>query len=370
MSQPTSASGSSPRGAYLDWAATAPLHPAAARAMADAAGELVAGRWGNPSSVHGPGRAARQALEQARERIAAFFRVPADALIFTSGGTEALSLALNGATCSKRLIGATEHPAVQMAASDAQIIPVDSEGRIRLPDEIPEGALVAMQQANNETGVVQDLSAVAEAVHARGGRLVADCVQSAGKLPLPPADFIALSAHKLGGPAGIGALIVRCKDDFRALQPGGGQEQGWRGGTENLLGAIGFAAALDAWDVDYPARAQKLQDHLETQAMALGARINGAGAQRLSGISSIHTPGIPASTQLMQLDMAGIAVSQGSACSSGTLKESPVLLAMGLDEAARQSLRISIGWSTTQADIDLFLSVWKPLLARARKHAA
>jgi cysteine desulfurase len=352
---------------YLDWAATAPLKPEAAAAMADAARRLGSGEWANPSSVHAPGRAARRALSQARETLAAFFRVPADAIIFTSGGTEALALALNGADATTRLVGATEHSAVLAAAPQATTIPVDEQGRALLP-EIPEGALVAISHANNETGVIQDLSAIAEAVHAAGARLVADCVQSAGKLPLPPADFIAVSAHKLGGPAGVGALIVRCKDGFHAIQKGGGQEQGWRGGTENLLGILGWAAALDAWDSDFPLRAATLQHQLESAATALGARINAADAPRLPTITSLHLPGVPAATQLMQLDMAGISVSQGAACSSGTLKPSATLEAMGLPQAARESLRISTGWTTTQADIDRFLAAWSPLAARA--HAA
>ena len=353
---------------YLDWAATAPLRPAARQAMAEAAARLADGEWANPASVHGPGRAARRALTQAREQIAAFFAVDPDAVILTSGGTEALSLALNGADCTVRLVGATEHPAVLEAAPEAARIPVDSSGRISLP-AIPEGALVAIQQANNETGVVQDLAAIAQHVHAAGGRLVADCVQSAGKLALPPADFIAVSAHKLGGPAGVGALIVRCRDGFRAIQKGGGQEQGYRGGTPNLPGAIGFAAALCAHDAEAAARAARLQQMLETQAVALGGVVNGADAARLPTITSLHLPGVSAATQLMALDMQGIAVSQGSACSSGTLKSSPVLEAMELGAAAAQSLRISTGWATTEADIAAFLAAWTPLAERAR-HAA
>jgi cysteine desulfurase len=352
---------------YLDWAATAPLRTEAAAAMADAAARLGSGEWANPSSVHAPGRAARRALTTAREQIAAFFRVAPDALIFTSGGTEALSLALNGADATHRLVGATEHSAVRAAAPDAHIIPVDQQGRAQLPP-IPQGALVALQHANNETGVIQDLPAIAETVHAAGARLVADCVQSAGKLPLPPADFIAVSAHKLGGPAGVGALIVRCKDAFHPIQKGGGQEQGWRGGTENLLGIIGWAAALDAWDSDFPTRARALQHRLEDQATALGARINAADTPRLPTITSLHLPGVPAATQLMQLDMTGVSVSQGAACSSGTLKPSATLEAMGLPQAAQQSLRISTGWTTTEADIDRFLAAWTPLARRA--HAA
>jgi cysteine desulfurase len=352
---------------YLDWAATAPLRAEAAAAMADAAARLASGEWANPSSVHAPGRAARRALTDARARIAAFFRVDPDAIIFTSGGTEALALALNGADCTARFVGATEHSAVLAAAPDAAIIPVNEQGRAQLP-QIPAGALVAIAQANNETGVIQNLAEIAETVHAAGARLVADCVQSAGKLPLPPADFIAVSAHKLGGPAGTGALIVRCKNGFRPIQKGGGQEQGWRGGTENLLGILGWAAALGAWDSEFPARAATLQHHLEQQATALGARVNGAVAPRLPTITSLHLPGIPAATQLMQLDMAGIAVSQGAACSSGTLKPSATLTAMGLPDAAKESLRISTGWSTCQADIDRFLAAWAPLAGRA--HAA
>lgn len=354
---------------YLDWAATAPLHPAAAQAMAEAAERLQTGAWANPSSVHAPGRAARRALNAARETIAAALRTPADSILFTSGGTEALALAINGADAAPRLLGATEHAAVLEAAPTARHIPVDAAGRIALPP-LPDGALVAIQQANNETGVLQDLDRIAQAVHAVGGRLVADCVQSAGKLSLPAgADFIAVSAHKLGGPAGVGALIVRCKDHFRAVQRGGGQEQGYRGGTENLLGIIGFAAALDAFDTSFPTRAQALQARLESAAIKAGARVNGAAAPRLPTISSLHLPGLPAATQLMALDMAGIAVSQGAACSSGTLKPSATLEAMGAPEAARESLRISTGWLTTEADIDRFLAAWLPLAERAR-HAA
>ena len=266
------------------------------------------------------------------------------------------------------MAGATEHPAVLEAAPGAARIAVDAQGQAQLPD-IPAGALVAIQHANNETGVVQDMAAIVRAVHDAGARLLADCVQSAGKLPIPAADFVAVSAHKLGGPMGAGALIVRCKDDFRPVQKGGGQEQGWRGGTENLIGILGWAAALQAWDATFSARAATLQALLEREAIALGAQVNGAGAPRLPTISSLHLPGVPAATQLMQLDMAGIAVSQGSACSSGTLKSSPTLEAMGLAEAAGQSLRISIGWATTEADIARFLAAYAPLARRAR-HAA
>lgn len=355
---------------YLDWAATAPMRAEAAAAMTDAARRLASGEWANPSSQHGPGRAARRALEAARERVAAFLRVPADALIVTSGGTEALHLALNGSRADARLVMATEHAAVLEAAGDATRLPVDAEGRL-MPgalDALPEGALVAVQHANSETGVVQDIADAAARVHARGGRLLVDCVQSAGKLPLPPgADYLAVSAHKLGGPAGVGVLVARCREALQPVQRGGGQEGALRGGTENLLGMIGFAAAVAAHDPAFPERAGQLRNMLETNAQALGARVNALDAERIPTISSLHLPGVPAATQLMALDLAGVAVSQGSACSSGTLKASPVLEAMGRPDAARETLRVSLGWATTADDIARFLAAWEPL---ARRRAA
>jgi cysteine desulfurase len=361
---------------YLDWAATAPLAPAARAAMAEAAARLESGEWANPSSVHGPGRAARRAIEDARTRIAACLAVPAEALVFTSGGTEALAQALAGAGQGARLVGATEHAAVREAAPDAVRIPVDEEGRIdlaALESLLAAGprALVAVQHANNETGVIQDLAAIAALVHAGGGWLLADCVQSAGKLPLPAAaDAIAVSAHKLGGPAGVGALILRCREQFRPVQRGGGQEGGWRGGTENLLGILGFAAALEALQHGWAEQLRPLQQRLEAEAAAAGALVNAGATPRLPTISSLRLPGVPAATQLMALDIAGVAVSQGAACSSGTLKPSETLLAMGHREAASESLRISMGWGTTEADIDGFLAAWAPLAARARGQRA
>jgi cysteine desulfurase len=352
---------------YLDWAATAPLHPAAAEAMADACARLAAGDWANPSSQHGPGRAARRALEAARATIARFLDVPADAILFTSGGTEALALALGGAEASARAVLATEHPAVLEAAPEALRLPVGPDGLLgpHVLETLREGALVAVQQANNETGVLQDLATIAARVHERGGRLVADCVQSAGKLSLPAAaDFIAVSAHKLGGPPGIGALVVRCKERFRGIQRGGGQEGGYRGGTANLPGILGFAAACAAFDHGFPARAAALQARLEAGVRALGGQVNAATAPRLPTISSIRLPGVPAANAMMALDMAGIAVSVGSACSSGTLKPSAVLAAMGLTAEAAESVRVSTGWTTTDADIDRFLEAWGALAHR------
>ncbi|MCS6986164.1 MAG: cysteine desulfurase [Sphingomonadaceae bacterium] len=353
---------------YLDWAATAPLHPAAVAAMADACRRLAEGEWANPSSQHGPGRAARRALEEARATVAAFLGVDPEAVVFTSGATESIELAIRGTPAPARCALATEHPAVLEAMPDALRLPVDAEGRLELAalGGLPASALVAVQQANSETGVVQDLEAVAQAVHAAGGRLLADCAQSAGRLPIPGgADLVAISAHKLGGPMGVGALVVRDRASLVPSRRGGGQEGGLRGGTENLPGILGFAAAVAAFDRDFPSRAAALQVRLEAGAVALGFRVNGAGAPRLPHISSLHLPGMPAATQLIALDLAGIAVSQGSACSSGTLRPSPVLQAMGLGAAARESIRVSIGWATTEADVDRLLDALAPLARRA-----
>ncbi len=359
---------------YLDWAATAPMHPQAAAAVAEACARLAAGDWANPSSVHAPGRAARRALEEARARIAARLGVPTGSILFTSGGTEAIALGLAGAPPGPRLVGATEHPAVRAAAPGARPVPVDSAGRID-PDALAAllaaaggPALVAIQHANNETGVIQDAATIAEVVHAAGGLWLADCVQTAGKLPLPEgADMIVVSAHKLGGPPGVGALILRARARFSPPQPGGGQEGGLRGGTENLPGILGFAAALEALEEGWAERLRPLQRRLEDAVRAAGGEVNAANAPRLATVSSIRLAGLAAATQLMALDLAGVAVSQGSACSSGTLRPSETLLAMGLAEAASESLRVSTGWGTGEADIARFLEAWQPLAARARR---
>jgi cysteine desulfurase len=354
---------------YLDWAATTPLLPEAAAAMAEATARLQSGDWANPSSQHGPGRAARWALEAARETIAARLKVPADALIFTSGATEALAIGLEGLQAPARAVMATEHAAVREAAPGAQVLPVDRAGRLDLAAlaALPEGALVAVQLANNETGVLQDWDRVAAAIHARGGLWLADAAQVAGRLPLPAAaNALAVSAHKLGGPAGVGALVIRCREALLPTRRGGGQEGGFRGGTHNLVGIIGFAAAMAACPSDLFERLAPLQARLEAGARALGLGINAEDARRLSSITSLHLPGVPAATTLMALDLAGIAVSQGAACSSGTLKPSAVLAEMGLGAAASESIRVSMGWATRADDVDALLAALAPLAARAR----
>jgi len=340
---------------YLDHAATTPILPAAREAVAEGMA-----RWANPSSPHAEGRAARAALEQARERIKAALGWEHH-LIFTSGASEAAALAMARARLPMRALAAIEHDSMRRAAPGAIVLPVAADGVVTC-DAIPDHALVAIQSVNSETGVIQPLDGLAGHVRARGGRLLADCAQSAAKLALPDADMIIVSAHKLGGPPGIGALLVR---DLALLDASGGQEQGYRGGTENLPGALGFAAALDP---------RGARDHLQTLRHRLDAAVRDANGQivadaspRLAEIASYRLPGVSAVAQLIALDAAGIAVSAGSACSSGSMKPSPVLTAMGWGEReAGEVIRVSLAATTTEAEVDAFLAVWRGLADRRR----
>lgn len=346
---------------YLDHAATTPLLSEARAAMAEGLA-----RWANPSSPHAEGRAARAALEDARARIKAALGWP-HALIFTSGASEALAIALTRAKVGERLISAIEHDAVRRAAPDAAIAPVGEQGLIEIGSIRGDRPLVAVQAVNSETGVVQPLDEVAAAVRQIGGLLLADCAQSAGKLPLPDADFIAVAAHKLGGPPGIGALLVR---DLATLEATGGQEQGYRPGTENLPAALGFAAALEARR-SWLERAGELRIHLESKIGEAGGIVVARHSPRLPTIGSYRMPGVAATAQLIQFDMAGIAVSAGSACSSGSLKPSHVLAAMGWDEAeAREVIRVSFGPDTSRAEIWRFAELWTRLAQDAKRRAA
>jgi cysteine desulfurase len=352
---------------YLDWAATAPIAAAAIGAMADAARV-----WANPSSVHGAGRRAHGLLEAARADVAGALGCPARSIVFTGGGTEALGLAL--AQSQQRLVSEVEHDAVRAQAPGAGVIPVDGNGVVDLAAlhamlTTVERPLVAVMYVNNETGVIQPVAEVAALVAARGGKLLVDAVQSVGKLPLPDADYVPVSAHKLGGPPGVGALIVR--GHVAAVATGGGQERGQRAGTENLPGIAGFAAALTARAADggWLDRAARLNERLEAQLP--GAVIHGAGAQRLGTIASIGLPGVAAMTQLMALDLAGFAVSAGAACSSGKVKTSHVLGAMGVGAvAAGEAIRVSLGWTTTAAEIDAFAAAWRAMADRLGRKAA
>jgi len=342
---------------YLDHAATTPMLPAAREAMAEALA-----RWHNPSSPHAEGRAARAELEEARNRIALALGWNGTTIL-TAGASESLTIVLQRARAGTRHISAVEHEALGRAAPAAVRLPVDADGIVRLEGIEGDRPLVAVQHANNETGIIQPLGDIAAHVRARGGLLLADCAQTAGKLPLPDADFIALSAHKFGGPPGIGALLVR---DLETLEAVGGQEQGYRYGTENIPSAIGMAVALEAGN-GWMETAAALRNRLDGAIESAGGSIVGAASPRIPTIGGYRMPGVSSQAQLIQFDIAGIAVSGGSACSSGSLKSSPVLRAMGWDDtAAGEVVRASFGRSTTQAEVDRFAALWAEMAARRR----
>lgn len=342
---------------YLDHAATTPMRPESIVAVAEGMA-----RWANPSSPHGEGRAARRALEEARARIAAALRWDGE-VILTSGASEAIGLAMRGARAGDRLVAATEHDAVLRFAAKARLLPVGRDGLVDGRAIDGDRPLVAVQTANSETGVIQPDDTLAAAVRAADGLWLADASQTAGRMPLPAADFVVVSAHKLGGPIGIGALLVR---DLGRLAPTGGQERGYRGGTENLPGALGFAAALEAprdWFDAMPA----LRARLDAAIGAAGGDVIAHDSPRLPTIASYRMPGVSAGAQLIRFDMAGVAVSAGSACSSGSMRPSHVLTAMGIAPAdAADVIRVSFGWPTTEAEVDAFADLWRRTAATAR----
>jgi cysteine desulfurase len=364
---------------YLDYNATAPVWPEAAAAVADAL--LLTG---NPSSVHHFGRAARKRVEDAREAVAALIgAAPAD-IVFTSGGTEANALALAGAGRTRLLVSAIEHDSVLAAAAahdpDTPRIPVSPTGLVDVPalDKLLAGriddTLVSVMLANNETGVVQPVAEIAERAHAAGALVHCDAVQAAGKIAIDVralgADLVSLSAHKLGGPKGIGALYVSERIALAPLLRGGGQERGRRAGTENVPGIAGFGAAAAAVTRDLAGDARKitaLRDRLEAAVLARSnrARIAGTDAPRLPNTSCIVLRGVPSEMQVMALDLAGVAVSAGSACSSGKVRPSHVLAAMGHPpEEASAAIRVSLGWASAPADIERFVEAWGAMAAR------
>jgi cysteine desulfurase len=370
---------------YLDWNASAPLR-AEALAAVSAALDLT----GNPSSVHGEGRAARRLIEQAREQVAALVGADARNVIFTSGGTEANALALspsieNGSDKAPRdrlLMSAIEHPSVlaggRFARETIDIIPVRADGVVdlaALTQMLARGgrALVSIMAANNESGAIQPVAAAAAIVHRHGGLLHVDAVQAAGRIALDihalGADLMTLSAHKLGGAKGAGVLVKRDEALHLAdpLIKGGGQERGARAGTENVAAIAAFGAAAAAVKTDLAGEMRRmaaLRDRLEAGLRALTpeAVIFGANTERLSNTTLVALPGGKAETLVIGFDLDGVAVSSGAACSSGKVAPSHVLAAMGVSpELARGAIRISAGAATTEAEIDRFLEVWQKL---------
>jgi cysteine desulfurase len=350
-----------PERVYLDHAATSPLRPEAKAAM-----EEGFALWANPSSPHAEGRKARAALEDARERIKRAL-VWGGEVIFTSGASEALWIALNRAKVQRRIVSAVEHDAVFRAAPDAQVVPI---GEFAMPnkdiliDMLDTGppAIVALQKINSETGsVVSSLpgpyNEIGDAFERSGSLLLVDCSQSAGKLTLPWADMAVVTAHKFGGPIGIGALLVR---DFAMLQPIGGHERGYRQGTENLPGALGMAAALEAGGLECWATTAGERTAFR-DGLAAGGEVLAPGRQADHIVAVAH-PTLSAQALLIRLDAMGFAVSAGSACSSGTLKKSRVLDAFGVpDDVAARTIRVSLGWSTTPEELERFSEAWASL---------
>jgi cysteine desulfurase len=375
---------------YFDWNATAPLREAARAAMLAALDRL-----GNPSSVHAEGRAARHIVETAREAVATLVGADARNVIFTSGGTEANGLALspaierpgNKAPFARLLVSAIEHPSVRgggrFAQDSVEEIAVTGDGVVDLADLARHleasgagPALVSIMHANNETGVLQPVAAAADLVHAAGGLLHVDAVQTAGRIPcdirLLKADLLTISSHKIGGPQGAGAL-VKASEALHFSDPllkGGGQERGSRAGTENVAAIAGFGAAAREAAEGLAAegeRVRALRERLEVglREIAAGTLIFGAAVERLPNTTLVAVPGQKAETALIALDLAGIAASSGSACSSGKVTASHVLKAMGVAPAlAGGAVRLSIGRNTTETEIGAVLIAWRKLVSR------
>jgi cysteine desulfurase len=365
---------------YLDHNATAVVRPEAKAAMAHA---LDVG--GNPSSIHAAGRAARAMVEQAREQVAALIATPATTVIFTSGGTEANALAIESAVAagSRRLIvSAIEHDSVQETSRvlgvEVEVLPVDANGqadlvwlkaRLSAWDPADGKPFVALMLANNETGVIQPVAEAAELVRAADGWLHVDAIQAAGKIAVDSralgGDTLSISAHKIGGPQGVGALTFGPRATLSRRQHGGGQERGRRGGTENVPGISSFGAAASVCDELH--RQAAWRDVAAERLKSAGAVVMGEAAPRLPNTLCIATPGFPADVQVMGLDLAGVMVSAGAACSSGKVKASPVLEAMGQGDLAGCAIRVSAGWNTTEADWNRFVEAWFEAYGR---HAA
>ena len=396
---------------YLDYNATQPLKPAAREAMLAAMAAPS-----NPSSIHGFGQSARNLVEAARRDVAEMIGASPGEILFTSGATEANATALRGLPGRTVLVSAVEHPSVQ-EATNCLVIPVDAQGVIdlaaldRMLSEIDGPALVSLMLVNNETGVIQPVAEAAAIAHAHGALLHSDAAQAPGRIAVDVAalgiDMLTLSAHKIGGPQGAGALFIRDGLMLAPLFRGGGQEGRRRGGTENVAAIAGFGAAARLVSEDLGSSAQSpspqpspfegegvgkalsldgrglgegdagaaqqdiaaMRDRMESmlRAIAPDLTVHGAGARRVCNTSCFGAPGLSAETALIALDLAGIAVSSGAACSSGAVEPSRVLLAMGVpDETAREAIRVSLGWATTRNDIDRLVENWAKVYRATR----
>jgi cysteine desulfurase len=363
---------------YLDHNATSPLKPAARRAMSAALD-----RPGNASSIHAEGRKARALIDGAREAIARTLGVLPAMVVFTSGGTEANNLALHGAPVERLVVSAVEHPSVIEAAKTRglplEVIPVDPSGRVKL-DELcvllkhsPLPTLISVMLVNNETGVVQPVREIVEIARSANALVHTDAVQAFGKMPVNFAllgcDLMTISAHKLGGPMGVGALVIRDGLSLSVQMNGGGQELRRRAGTENMPAIAGFAAALDPAPVDLAPLRNRLEQGL--RVLSADVVIFGNDVERIDNTSCFALPGLSAEMALIGLDLEGVAVSSGSACSSGKVARSHVLAAMAVPpELSKSAIRVSLGWNSTAEDIASFTAAWRRIIDRKNSRAA
>jgi cysteine desulfurase len=374
---------------YLDYNATAPLRPEVREAMTEALAV-----YGNPSSVHAEGRASRALIEEARAKVAALVAARPEDVIFTSGGTEAnaLALAAQSGGAWHCYMSAVEHPSVLAGSrfypETTTRISVTRDGLINLEilaSELKKHHLggwrpfVSLMAANNETGAIQPVAEASEIVHSAGGLIHTDAVQAAGRIKLDigalGVDMLSLSAHKIGGPKGVGALVLGNGAAVEALIKGGGQERRRRAGTENVAGIVGFgvAAELARADLGKAREIARLRDALEKETLAIApdALVLSAKVERLPNTSCIAVPGVKAETLVIGLDLAGVAVSSGAACSSGKVEASHVLSAMGVpEEVAQGAIRVSLGFATRRDDIENFLKAFAELIGRLRPKAA
>jgi len=362
--------------AYLDYNATAPIWPQVTAATADAMNAC-----GNPSSVHASGRNARRLVEDAREKVAELVNTKPSQIIFTSSGTEANNMALSQVQDGLAIVSAIEHLSVLKVHEASKLVQVNPNGVIELDHlqsllkECPQGSIISIMLANNETGVIQPVKEVSAMARDWGLLVHCDAIQATGKIDVDwgdlGIDMMSLSAHKLGGPQGIGALVLDEGLEFRPLLRGGGQELSRRAGTENVAGIVGFGVAAE---LAYRNRSQmdqtgRLREKLEKNLRSVVSDINiyGSSVERLPNTSCVSMPDVEAERQVMVLDLKGVMVSAGSACSSGKVTTSHVLAAMGCDHAqASTSIRVSLGWQSSEEEVDFFLTEWCELFFRTR----
>ncbi|MFZ5617281.1 MAG: cysteine desulfurase family protein [Pseudomonadota bacterium] len=375
---------------YLDYNATTPVRPEVIEAVCAAMSTI-----GNSSSVHAEGRAARAIVEEGREKLRALVNAPVNGVILTGGGTEAIHYALNGTVktgaVSRIFVSAIEHAAVPANAAETGVpvetIPAAKSGvadlqwlkdRLKSYDvKRAGGFLVCLMLANNETGVIQPVRDAADIVHDAGGLLFVDAAQAVGKVPvnfvMSGADLMAVTAHKFGGPIGVGALIAGPNLPLHPVMRGGGHESNRRAGTHNVpaIAGLGVACDLAPSTIAKAPVIAAMRDRMQSAAEDAGAVIWGKGEARLPGTLSLSAPGFSSATQLMTMDLAGIAISSGSACSSGKTKPSHVLSAMGADdELAKCGIRVSMGWNSTEEDVDAFRREWPEAYKRVKARAA